>query len=336
MQHLNVRFDLDEKTKEARDQRIALLKADAKIQAFLKDNHLDESEIERHSGLYARYVKSRETCAACAGLSFCAMKIKGRQMSLQADEQGFVDLVYTPCAYQSSESRRLAHKKNYTLSHLSDADYGINIHDLAKNMEHETPNYMQAYLKAIASLNDPAGLFLFGPSGTGKTTMLAGLANEYARKGLRVVFVRVPTLIAQLKSNLGDSSYREQTLARMRHADVLFLDDIGSEMATIWSRDEILFPILDERMNTGRKTYFASNVPADGVIERYIMERESFGNIGAQRLAERIFTLARPVELLGKSRRAPQGSSLSASRGSALSASGLQGRGGRAPGSKQK
>lgn len=48
----------------------------------------------------------------------------------------------------------------------------------------------------------------------------------------------------------------KRVMNHLRYSDVLVLDDIGAESITQWTRDEILLPILDERMNKGMKSLF--------------------------------------------------------------------------------
>lgn len=197
----------------------------------------------------------------------------------------------------------MAHKNSFSLSHMQGQDYLISFETLSQSLENESRAYMLAYSRAVSSISLKEGCLFFGQPGTGKSTLMMALANETARTGRRVAFVRVPLLISQLKENLNDDEFRSKTLGRMRYADVLFLDDFGSEAATPWTRDEILFPILDERMNNHKKTYFASNITMAELEERYSLDNSTMNSVAANRLMDRVKALARPVELLGSSRR---------------------------------
>ena len=85
--------------------------------------------------------------------------------------------------------------------------------------------------------------------------------------------------------------------------NVLVLDDIGAESITQWTRDEILLPVLDERMNKGMKTYFTSNYSMEELEQQYRLVNKPNNTIASLRILERIRTLSKPVELSGKSRR---------------------------------
>ena len=89
----------------------------------------------------------------------------------------------------------------------------------------------------------------------------------------------------------------------MLNSDVVVLDDIGAESISAWFLNEILFPVLDQRMEQRKKTYFTSNYTWDDLKERY-GTAEKNGQIAADRVMERIRTLSDMVLLIGKSRRA--------------------------------
>lgn len=92
-------------------------------------------------------------------------------------------------------------------------------------------------------------------------------------------------------------------ISRMKFSDVLFLDDIGSESISAWTRDEILFPILEYRMNNRLKTYFTSNYTLEELKLRYGRVREENSEVASLRIIERIRTLAILCPLQGNSRR---------------------------------
>ena len=45
---------------------------------------------------------------------------------------------------------------------------------------------------------------------------------------------------------------------QMKNTEILFIDDIGAENCSAWSRDEVLGPILQYRMQSHLPTFFTS------------------------------------------------------------------------------
>ena len=310
MKKMKLEVELNEKQKAARAERIRLLLQNGDVQNFLSRYHLDPSILETQSSRLDRYARNTQICRSCKGMQICRMKVPVQSALMEVDEEGMLVEYYGPCRYQNQKTAKLAHRSNFTVSHLQDDDYLVTLEKLEETMDREPQHYINAYTSALRSFNAPTGCLFFGQPGTGKSTMMMALANQYAQNGKKVVFVRVPLLMSELKDNLSDEEWRRTILGRMRFADVLFLDDFGSESVTQWTRDEILFPVLDERMNAKRKTYFASNISPQELEERYAVSNAGeYTLVAAKRLMERVNTLARPVQLMGSSRR-PTGGTL--------------------------
>lgn len=303
MESLDLKFELDETQRQYRDNLVRRLKQDPGVQKFLAANKLDASVVEKNSSLFSRWQKQKKTCANCRGLNFCQMQVRGNFCDLQADSQGFLNEVYVPCRFLRQQRSQTGHSSNFTLSHMQGKDYLVSFETLSQTLEQEPRPYWAVYTQAVSSLPLADGCLFYGQPGTGKSTLMMALANAHAKMGMHVAYVRVPLLISELKEHLNDDIFRMQTLSRMRHADVLFLDDFGSESATPWTRDEILFPILDERMNNHKKTYFASNIQLSELFERYALGGGVSNSVAANRLVDRVRTLAKPLELTGLSRR---------------------------------
>ena len=89
-------------------------------------------------------------------------------------------------------------------------------------------------------------------------------------------------------------------LGHLKFSDVVVLDDLGSEGISKWTRDDILFPVLDYRMQNCKKTYVSSNYTPEELLEKYQPDGD---RVASLRLQERIRSLAQPVKMTGSSRR---------------------------------
>lgn len=182
-------------------------------------------------------------------------------------------------------------------------DYLIDLNDASFLSAAKEKEYGLAYTQSVSSIPLNQGVYLYGNPGTGKSYLMKGICNYYAKSNKSVSFVQVPLLIQELKQFMTDNEYRQRVMNHLRYSDVLVLDDIGAESITQWTRDEILLPVLDERMNKGMKTYFTSNYSMEELEQQYRLANKPNNTIASLRILERIRTLSKPVELSGKSRR---------------------------------
>lgn len=110
---------------------------------------------------------------------------------------------------------------------------------------------------------NPSDWIIFvGEYGCGKTHLAAAIAN-YAREELqmRPVFAVVPDLLDYLRSAFApnsESTY-ERRFEAIRSADLLLLDDLGTENTTTWAREK-LFQIVNYRYLERLPTIVTTNV----------------------------------------------------------------------------
>ncbi|RLK64125.1 primosomal protein DnaI [Atopobacter sp. AH10] len=144
------------------------------------------------------------------------------------------------------------------------------------------------------------GIYLHGPFGRGKTYLLACLLHEVSLSGYRSALAHLPSLMVECKQRMNTVEGYGALLENLKTVDVLVLDDIGAEMMTPWTRDEILMPILQYRMQERKTTFFTSNLTMEELKEHFrLSSRGDDEPLKAARLMERIQYLARPIALFG-------------------------------------
>lgn len=100
---------------------------------------------------------------------------------------------------------------------------------------------------------------LLGNSGTGKTHLAAGIANELDRAGMSVIMVTNTELLDYLRSGVDSRTQvkLERRLSILRNVSVLVLDDLNFESMSAWAREKV-FQILDYRYLRRMKTVLTS------------------------------------------------------------------------------
>ena len=105
-------------------------------------------------------------------------------------------------------------------------------------------------------------VLLIGTRGTGKTHLLAAVANALMALGRSPLYVVVPDFLDYLRAGYDSEKLSETASRRManaRECPVLLLDDLGVEKRSPWS-DEQMYRLLNHRYNEGLPTVIASNV----------------------------------------------------------------------------
>lgn len=96
--------------------------------------------------------------------------------------------------------------------------------------------------------DQPGGLFVQGPVGSGKTHLLSCTANALLEEGVSVKFISYSDFLFRLKMSFDPTSplseYR--IIEEVQKAPVLIIDDLGSEPATDFS-SSTFYRIVDRR-----------------------------------------------------------------------------------------
>lgn len=117
------------------------------------------------------------------------------------------------------------------------------------------------YCEAWPTFKEPYGIYFTGDRGCGKTSIMAAMANELIERHLvRPAFFQTQDLMEAMGTRDG----RARMLEAVRSADILFLDDIGSERfvnAQGYDLDcqSLMYDVIDARCQSRKSTVFSSN-----------------------------------------------------------------------------
>ncbi len=290
-----------EELKKQRQQLIDDLSKDRMLLAILDTMHIDPKYIQSDVYLIKDFYESCKRCNRCPGLAACVSDMTGYCTYL-AQINGSLVEQRIACKYQRSKEKQYSHLAKYLINDLSDELSGVKFEDIDYRFENE--NYIRLYDKLSRYLSESVdkGLYIYGDFGVGKSYISAALLNSMSSKYDSVSFIKVPEFVSNIKFLIGvDDEGRVRMIDYAKKSKVLVLDDIGAETITAYSRDDIIFPILDYRMENGLLTFFTSNLS----IEELAMKYAEPGNdqIRANRLIERIRKMSLVYNLIGNNKR---------------------------------
>jgi DNA replication protein DnaC/primosomal protein DnaI len=127
-------------------------------------------------------------------------------------------------------------------------------------------------IRMLRTGSQPGGLYLFGPVGTGKSTLAALAARGWVEQGGTAFFVPVAHLLDMLRpggQEMAEDVAESQAALKTRLTNVglLVLDDIGAERVTGWSRERLLV-VINTRYDELRPTIYTSNWDLDAMSHR--------------------------------------------------------------------
>jgi DNA replication protein DnaC len=115
------------------------------------------------------------------------------------------------------------------------------------------------------NLDGGRGMWFFGSSGTGKTTLAMLISRLALESGRSVAIYSLPKLLSRIRqtydAEIGEQSYT-QFFERLASVDLLHLDDLGVEKQTEWVLEQ-LYALINERYERQRSLIVTSNLEDD-------------------------------------------------------------------------
>ena len=288
-----------------RDTLVETIQSDPRFIQWCDQHKIDSMDAKRIISAnvfkFDTWLNQCTVCASCSGLNQCKQAIPGFMPSLSYNG-AFVENGFSACAYKKQDEKDYAFLKNYRIN-----DYTNLRHLVPENwaylLKHgEAGRLVVSILIEWSKSSRQKGLYIYGPTGTGKTYAAMVIANMYAKKGQSVCAVNFPSWVSTSKFNLDvhDGKTAEE-IRLMSHCDFLLLDDVGATSNSPWIRDELLFPILNDRMENHRLTVMTSNMDLDA-LENFFANTsngKASETLKSQRLLERIKVLCEPLVIDG-------------------------------------
>ena len=170
------------------------------------------------------------------------------------------------------------------------------VSDMARDLELKSAvSDIRAFVDEMEErLERGRGLWLFGDTGTGKTTLAMLVSKAVLEAGYSVAIYSLPKLLARIRrtydSEPGGDSYTS-FFERLTSVDLLHIDDLGAEKRSDWVLEQ-LYALINERYEAQRSVIVTTNLP-HGELEEQI----------GSRTVSRLTQICDEVALFGDDRR---------------------------------
>ena len=276
--------------------------SDKDFKDYIDGLNVEESILMKYTSSLQDAFLECKNCKKCKGLDTCKNENVG-YVYTPNKMKNTISFSYDACEYEKERIKRDAYKDNIDLFEMPLDIQNATFKDLYKGSRSRIPilNYCKEFMTNYLKGERVKGIYLTGSFGSGKTYLIAALFNELAKKNVKSVSVYFPDFLTSLKSSF-NTNFGER-INYIKKVPLLLLDDIGAENCSNWSRDDILGPILQYRMDNHLPTFFTSNLTLEELESALSITSSGVDKVKARRIIERIKQLTETLELISESRR---------------------------------
>ncbi len=227
----------------------------------LEQRNLQAQEMIRSllvkNGYPEDYLELKYTCSRCSDTGF----IDGRRCSCLEEAAGKLAITRlnesSPLKLSTFETFSLEYYRGVSTEKDSDC-YST----MAKNLE-ICRNYVSTFSKHSRNL------FITGGTGLGKTHLSLAIAERLLQKDWNVVYGSAINLIDRIeREHFGRADDGSDTLSVLFNADLLILDDLGSEYDKQFTT-ATMYNIINTRLNMNVPTIISTNLSPAQIEKRY-------------------------------------------------------------------
>lgn len=273
-----------------------------KFRTFVEKLNLPIEELSKYTSILEECLEEYECCKHCKGLAACKNKIEGHAY-LPRVHNNKLEFGYMSCKYKEKVEEESKYLKNVYSIDIPKDIREAKMKDIYMEDRNrfETIKWLNNFIQNYEKDKNTKGLYLHGSFGCGKSYLIAAMLNELAKRGVKSGIIFWPDFLRNLKSKFVDGY--EQEIEKVKKLPILFIDDIGAETTTPWSRDEVLCPIVQYRMQEHLPTFFTSNLDYKTLEQHFSMTKDGVEKIKAKRIIERIIQLTDSIEMVSENLR---------------------------------
>ncbi len=295
---LNIGQNVDKTLKKSYQEALK----DEDFKFLISKLKVSEDVLSKNTSTLEECSQNYKKCLSCKGIINCPYKMPG-YCYLPKVVEGNLTFSYIPCKFQK---KLLEQQKYLDNVYLFDIPKEIKEANISKifmkdSNRFEVIEFIHKFINNYDTNKNQKGIYLYGNFGCGKTYLIAAMFNELALNNVKSAIIYWPEYLRDLKASF-DTDFKDK-FEYIKKVPLLLIDDIGAESVTSWSRDEVLGPILQYRMQEKLPTFFTSNLDLKALEIHLSISKDGIENIKAKRIIERISQLSEIKTMISKNLR---------------------------------
>ncbi len=233
------------------------------VAKIMGENRVYTEEINRlliEHGYSPDYLNPPYFCPLCSDTGYNKENKLCSCLKIELTNKALSDANLTRhMAGQTFENFNLTYYDNEVKNNL-----GVGARENAASILREAKNFVETFDTSEANL------LFYGPSGLGKTFLSSAIATELLKKGKDVLYISANSLFPTLENiHFGRKDDKAGYIEKkVFESDLLILDDLGAEFITQFTTSE-LFRIINQRLLTGKKMVFSTNLNLSEIVNSY-------------------------------------------------------------------
>ena len=254
--------------------------SDVEIIKFIRENNFTKTDVENNLEKFYQFYISKDTL----------LNIEHRPKLVYENKE--VNIIYIETEEYRNKVESLKTSNRVKTEFIPSRVLTYTFENLSRNREKGIlATEIIKVCKNILSKQTTRGVYVYGPTGTGKTYLMGCIYNYFKQNGKEPAILYYPEFIRKIKSKISNNSY-DLYIDLIRNEEILIIDDIGAENITEFIRDEVLGPIINHREAEKLPTFFSSNLSIDDLSELLSNGRTTIDKTKALRIVERIHSLS--------------------------------------------
>lgn len=294
----------EKKNKNLTDLEVEYFKENKnpEFKKFTQSINLNDKILMKYTSSLKQCFDEKENCKNCKGIENCKNEVIGCFYEPIIID-GNLNFSHKTCKYKNKILHDIEYIKDGYFFEVSKEVRNAKMKDIYTDdkKRKELIKWVINFIKDYKEGKSCKGLYLSGNFGSGKSYIVSAMINELVKDGYKGALIYYPEFLRNLKSSFGKDF--EEKFEFAKKADLLLLDDIGAENISSWSRDEILGPIIQYRMDEKLPTFFTSNLSIEELEVHLSESKDKIDKIKAKRIIERIKFITDDLTLISENKR---------------------------------